>query len=70
MKLTNDIPIGHVEHLRNTALSVSMNIGIEGGIKILNEGLSRWPNELEESIKWVVKERRKRNEQRTSTGMD
>lgn len=70
MKLTDKIPIGHVEHMRNTALSVSMNVGVEGAIKILNEGLGRWPDELEESIKWVIKERRKRNEQRTSTGMD
>ncbi|WP_313553004.1 hypothetical protein [Sphingobacterium multivorum] len=70
MKLTDKIPIGHAEHLRNTALSVSINVGIEGAIKILNEGLGRWPDELEASVKWVVKERRKRNEQRTSTGMD
>jgi len=70
MKLTDKIPTGHAEHLRITALSVSMNVGIEGAIKILNEGLSRWPDELEESVKWVVKERRKKNKQRTSTGMD
>lgn len=59
MKLSKEPPIGHVDHMKKTALSAAEVVGIEAGMRILEEGLNKWPDELEAAIKWVVTERKK-----------
>jgi hypothetical protein len=66
MKLSKIPPIGYVDHLKESALLASEGVGIESGMRILEEGLKEWPEELEQSIRWVVKERKLRNEIRKS----
>ncbi len=59
MKLSKQPPEGYVNHVRESALSASQNVGIEAGAKILEDGLKAWPDELDAAIKWVVMERKK-----------
>jgi len=66
MKLSNKPPIGYVDHMKNSALLAADGVGIEAGIRILEEGLKEWPEELNEAVRWVVKERKKLNEIRKS----
>lgn len=62
MKINKESPIGYVDHMRRSALLASQGVGIEAGIRILNEGLKQWPKELEDSVRWVVMERRRLKE--------
>jgi len=59
MKLSKQPPEGYVNHIRESALLASQNVGIEAGAKILEDGLKAWPDELNAAIKWVVMERKK-----------
>lgn len=66
MKLSKEPPIGYVDHMKKSALLAADGVGIEAGIRILEEGLKEWPAEFEEAVRWVVKERKKLNEIRKS----
>ncbi|WP_286753889.1 MULTISPECIES: hypothetical protein [Sphingobacterium] len=48
--------------MRRSALLASQEVGIEAGVRILTEGLKQWPKELEDSIRWVVLERKRLKE--------
>lgn len=56
----SDAPaLGYVGHIRNSALSAARAVGIEAGMRIVEEGLKEWPSELEAAKRWVVMERKK-----------
>lgn len=62
MKISKLPPQGYVDHLKRSALMASKGVGIEAGIRILTEGLKEWPQELDESIRWIVMERKRLKE--------
>ncbi len=62
MKINKQPPVGYVDHMRQSALLASQGVGIEAGVRILTEGLKQWPKELDESIRWVVLERKRLKE--------
>ncbi|MDM1293398.1 hypothetical protein HX021_03710 [Sphingobacterium sp. N143] len=59
MKLSKHPPIGYVDHIKKSALSAAQGVGIEAGMLIVEEGLKKWPDELDAAIKWVVMERKR-----------
>lgn len=59
MKLSKEPPVGYVDHLRKSALMAANGVGIEAGVRILEEGLKKWPQELDAATKWLVMERKK-----------
>lgn len=59
MKINKLPPQGYVEHMKHSALMASQGVGIEAGIRILTEGLKEWPQELDDSIRWIVMERKR-----------
>lgn len=65
MKINKLPPTGYVEHMKRSALLASQGVGIEAGVLILTEGLKQWPEELEDSIRWVVIERKRLKEKQT-----
>ncbi len=62
MKINKEPPVEYVDHMRRSALLASQEVGIEAGVRILTEGLKQWPKELEDSIRWVVLERKRLKE--------
>ncbi|WON94748.1 hypothetical protein [Sphingobacterium sp. UGAL515B_05] len=66
MKLSNKPPIGYLDHMKKSALLAADGVGIEAGIRILEEGLKEWPGEFDKAVRWVVLERKKLNEIRKS----
>ena len=59
MKLSKHPPIGYVDHIKKSALLAAQGVGIEAGMRIVEEGLKKWPDELDAAIKWVVMERKR-----------
>ncbi|MCW8309628.1 hypothetical protein K7A41_00105 [Sphingobacterium sp. InxBP1] len=59
MKLSKELPAGYVDHIRKSALMAANGVGIEAGMRIVEEGLKEWPQELDAAIKWLVMERKK-----------
>ncbi|WP_312363942.1 hypothetical protein [Sphingobacterium sp.] len=62
MKISKLPPEGYVEHMKRSALMAAQGVGIEAGIIILTEGLKKWPQDLEDAIRWVVLERKRLQE--------
>ena len=62
MEINKELPVGYVDHMRRSALLASQGLGIEAGVRIITEGLKQWPEELEDSIIWVVMERKRLKE--------
>lgn len=62
MKISKLPPQGYVEHMKRSALMAAQGVGIEAGIIILTEGLKKWPQDLEDAIRWVVLERKRLQE--------
>lgn len=62
MQINKEPPVGYVEHMKRSALMASQGVGIEAGVRILTEGLKQWPKELDDSIRWVVMERKRLKE--------
>lgn len=62
MKINKEPPVGYVDHMKRSALLASQGVGIEAGVRILTEGLKQWPKELDDSIRWVVMERKRLKE--------